>query len=302
MGTTAIARWSTPGSPSSSFRRSARSRWTATGWSSRSTARSSTTPRCATSSRALGHSFRSNSDTEVLLAGWRQWGAAAAAAPGRHVRLRDLGRRRTRTLFAARDRFGEKPLLYCGSARQRLAFGSDLIACEAMLGETRPVDPAALRALFTLAICAGALVDRARRSQASGRTLAEVRCARASRSSAGTTWRSAAPAGLQCATARPSGPARAVRRCGAARLVSDVPVGVFLSSGIDSALVAASVAASGARLKTFTVGFEGAGDYYEERPQAAAVARHLGADHTEIGVERRRASARCFDRVFTGAR
>ncbi len=69
-----------------------------------------------------------------------------------------------------------------------------------------------------------------------------------------------------------------------ARLVSDVPVGVFLSGGIDSALVAASVAASGARLKTFTVGFDGAGAYYEERPLAAKVARHLGAEHTELGI------------------
>jgi asparagine synthase (glutamine-hydrolysing) len=68
------------------------------------------------------------------------------------------------------------------------------------------------------------------------------------------------------------------------RLVSDVPVGVFLSSGIDSALVAASVARSGGDLKTFTVGFEGASGYYEERPQAAAVARYLGAEHTEIAV------------------
>ena len=66
--------------------------------------------------------------------------------------------------------------------------------------------------------------------------------------------------------------------------MSDVPVGVFLSGGIDSALVAASVAASGAKLKTFTVGFDGASAYYEERPDAAAVARHLGAEHTEIGV------------------
>ena len=55
----------------------------------------------------------------------------------------------TRTLHAARDRFGEKPLLYAEAGR-RLAFGTDLIACEAMLGETRPVDPAALRALFAL--------------------------------------------------------------------------------------------------------------------------------------------------------
>ena len=83
----------------------------------------------------------------------------------------------------------------------------------------------------------------------------------------------------------------------AARLVSDVPVGVFLSSGIDSALVAASVAASGASLKTFTVGFEGASDYYEERPQAAAVARHLRAEHTEIGVSAARVRE-VLDRVF----
>ncbi len=96
----------------------------------------------------LGHVFRSNSDTEVLLAGWRQWGvemlprlvgmfAFAIWDPA------------TRTLHAARDRFGEKPLLYAHSG-SRLAFGTDLLACEAMLGEMRPVDPAALRALFTL--------------------------------------------------------------------------------------------------------------------------------------------------------
>jgi asparagine synthase (glutamine-hydrolysing) len=70
-----------------------------------------------------------------------------------------------------------------------------------------------------------------------------------------------------------------------------------LSGGIDSALVSASVAASGARLKTFTVGFEGASAYYEERPLAAAVARHLGAEHNEIGVSGSRAGE-VLDRMF----
>src|SRR6476620_2046338 len=87
---------------------------------------------------ALGHEFRSNSDTEVILAGWRQW--------GEKLLPRTVGMfafaiwdTKTRTLFAARDRFGEKPFLYAASG-SRLAFGSDLIACERMLGETRPLD------------------------------------------------------------------------------------------------------------------------------------------------------------------
>ncbi len=96
----------------------------------------------------LGHSFKSNSDTEVLLAGWRQW--------GERLLPRLVGMfafaiwdQRQGVLFAARDRFGEKPFLYAADGK-RLAFGSDLIACEAMLGEKRPVDPAVLRAYFTL--------------------------------------------------------------------------------------------------------------------------------------------------------
>ena len=96
----------------------------------------------------FGHIFQTSSDTEVLLAGWRQWGPLLLP---RLVGMFAFAiwDPETRTLFAARDRFGEKPLLYT-SAGTRLAFGSDLIACEAMLGETRSVDPVALRAFFTL--------------------------------------------------------------------------------------------------------------------------------------------------------
>lgn len=243
---------------------------------------------------ALGHRFHSNSDTEVLLAGWRQW--------GEKLLPRLIGMfafaiwdSATRTLFAARDRFGEKPFIYCASGG-RLAFGSGLIACEAMLGETRSVDPAALRALFTL------------------RFVPEPwSIAQGVRKLSAGHWLKFGPQGLRVerwydlARQRQQAPTdnRAAERnvrqafdaAVQARLVSDVPVGVFLSSGIDSALVAASVAASGASLKTFTVGFEGASDYYEERPMAAAVARHLGADHTEIAVDAGRAG-QTLDRVF----
>lgn len=241
-----------------------------------------------------GHSFQSHSDTEVLLAGWQQWGADLLPRLNGMFAFA-IWDAEARTLFAARDRFGEKPLIYAQSG-DRLAFGTDLIACEAMLGEKRPVDPAALRALFTLRFVPEPWsIARGVRKLPAGHWLRfgprgllvepwyELRAAR-TRASMGTAD---VEAGLRQRLDA------AVR----ARLVSDVPVGVFLSSGIDSALVAASVAASGGRLKTFTVGFQGASDYYEERPMAAAVARHLGAEHTEIEVSGERVG-NVLDRVF----
>jgi len=242
----------------------------------------------------LGHAFRSHSDTEVLLAGWRQWGADLLP---RLVGMFAFAiwDPANRTLFAARDRFGEKPLLYAAEGR-RLAFGTDLIACEAMLGETRAVDPAALRALFALRFIPEPWsIAQGVRKLPAGHWLQFDAQGLAVR-----RWYDLAQASAAMSVADSEAEAGLRERFDAAvraRLVSDVPVGVFLSSGIDSSLVAASVAASGARLKTFTVGFEDASDYYEERPLAAALARHLGADHTEIAVDGRRVGD-VLDRVF----
>jgi len=241
-----------------------------------------------------GHSFRSQSDTEVLLAGWRQWGA------GLLPRLVGMFAfaiwdSEMRTLFAARDRFGEKPFLYAAS-KQRFAFGSDLIACEAMLGETRPVDPAALRALFTLRFTPEpwSIAQGVRKLPAGHFLSFNAQGLKVER------WYDLARASSQTQVNVEDAIPGLRQRFDAAvraRLVSDVPVGVFLSGGIDSALVAASAAGFRTRLKTFTVGFEGAGSYYEERPLAAAVARHLGSDHTEIGISADRAGE-ALDRVF----
>ena len=242
----------------------------------------------------LGHRFRSNSDTEVILAGWQEW--------GEHLLCRMVGMFafaiwdvRARTLFAARDRFGEKPFLYAASGR-RLAFGSDVIACEAMLGEARPLDATALQALFTLRfIPEPASIAVGIRKLPAGHWLRfdENGLAVAS-------WYNLArerPSQLPDDVAADTELRQRFDAAVAARLVADVPVGVFLSSGLNSSLVAASVAASGAKLKTFTVGFANQASYYEERPLAAALARHLGAEHTEITV-----SANCagdvLDRVF----
>lgn len=245
---------------------------------------------------SLGHSFLSHSDTEVLLAGWEQWGQGLLP---RLVGMFAFAiwNRRQRVLFAARDRFGEKPFLYAHSGK-RLAFGSDLVACEAMLGEQRPLDPHALNALFTLRFIPDPLTiatgvfklppgcwlrfDSKKLSVERWYDLARER---------------PAPVADDAETI-----AELRRRFDAAvtdRLVSDVPVGVFLSGGLDSALVAASVAAGKTKLKTFTVGFDGGANYYEERPLAAAVARHLGAEHTEIAVSAAHVGD-VLDSVFAG--
>ena len=122
---------------------------------------------------ALGHTFRSHSDTEVILAGWRQWGEALLP---RLVGMFAFAIWDTanRVLYAARDRFGEKPFLYSSSGRS-VAFGSDLIACEAMLGEQRPVDPAALSRLVHLAVHSGSGFDCGRRLQIAAGSSAALR-------------------------------------------------------------------------------------------------------------------------------
>jgi asparagine synthase (glutamine-hydrolysing) len=228
----------------------------------------------------LGHRFTSDSDTEVLLAGWRQW---------RHALLPKLNGMfafalwdpAPRELVLARDRFGKKPLIYRQSGT-RLAFASDLVAAEHLAG-AGAIDPAAIRWLFTLRY----IPEPATALQGFAK-LPPGHCAVHS------------PAGFRVdrwydlgAAEKPrfadeAEAARALRaRVEAAvadRLAADVPVGAFLSGGIDSAIVVAAMRKAASRVRTYTVGFEGVPDYYEERPAARQVADVLGTEHTEISV------------------
>ena len=245
---------------------------------------------------ALGCVFESRSDSEVLLAGWRHWGRDLLPRLNGMFAFA-LWMPEAKRLVLARDRMGKKPLLFRHDG-QRLAFASDLAALEA-LGEHRgEIDRAALGLLFSLrylpephAILAGieklppghfATFDDSGMVVERWYSLA--------------TERAAPPAGEAAAEA---GLRERFDAAVADRLVADVPLGVFLSGGIDSALVAASMAAGGAPVQSFTVGFEGAADYYEERPAARAIARHLGTEHTEIEVTPADALA-ALDGVFEG--
>jgi asparagine synthase (glutamine-hydrolysing) len=236
--------------------------------------------------RARGATFRSECDTEVLIEAWRAWGAGAF---DRFVgmfafALWDAGRGQ---LLLVRDRLGIKPLYYAFDDGL-LLFGSELRALRRHPAFRPEIDRGALGRFLQHGYWTGPeTVYAGARQLMPGDYLVWDE----GRIRTGTWWN---------LTEAPSAPPQTCfedavdelgRLLGDAveqRLVADVPLGAFLSGGIDSSAVVAlmSERASG-RVRTFSIGFREAA--YDEAPHAAAVARHLGTEHTELYVETKQA-------------
>jgi len=234
---------------------------------------------------AAGHRFRSRSDTEVLLASCAQWGIEEAVR--RFVGMFAIGiwDCDERRLVLVRDRLGVKPL-YWGRYGGRLFFASELDALRrdrhwsprlntAVLGNYLrygyvPGPESIYEGVFKLP--PGHILSC--RAGTEPEIEAYWRLEEAARAA---SWRGS---DAEAVEAFDSLAQDTVRR----RLVSDVPVGAFLSGGVDSAFVVATAsAASPAPLRTFTVGFSD--PRYDESERARVVARSLGAEHTELRVE-----------------
>ncbi len=243
--------------------------------------------------RAAGHEFASDTDTEVLLAGWAEWDAKLLPRLNGMFAFA-LWDAPKAELVLARDRFGQKPMFYRHDGT-RIAFASQLHALQ-RLSDSSAIDPAALRLYLALRYLPEpwSILDGVGK-------LPPGHIARFTGTGPSVTrWYDLAGARPARATDAAAARAGLVARFDAAvadRLVADVPVGAFLSGGIDSALVAASMVRASPQVRTFTVGFEGAAGYYEERPAARAMARHLGTAHCEIAVSAAE-TARVLDRVF----
>lgn len=223
---------------------------------------------------ARGHVFRSRSDTEVLLHGWKEWGVEM---PARLVGMFAfaLWDRGAGLLLLARDPLGEKPLHYAWLPDGHFAFASEIGGLTALRELPRRLDPVALDDFLAL----GYVPDPAtiyaaiRRLPPGHLMLVGLGEARA------TQQRFWAPP--RVADAADAGAAETLRRrldaAVRARMMADVPLGAFLSGGIDSGAVTSLAAlAAGQPLATFTMGFAGAAD---ERPDAAMVARRYGTRH-----------------------
>jgi len=246
---------------------------------------------------AAGHAFRGHSDTEVLLASVEEWGLVPALERCNGAFALALWDRRERRLRLARDRVGIKPL-YFGWVAGSFVFGSELKAIRACPGFHNPVSRDAVAALLRYdyvpspwcifedlyKLRPGTVLTATADFARTPRGDADVRAASA------PFW-SARERAAAAAEQRFDGDAeearaaldRLLRDAVASRTVADVPLGAFLSGGVDSSTVTALMQAQSSRpVRTFSIGFH-YGEY-DEAEYARAVAAHLGTDHTALYV------------------
>jgi asparagine synthase (glutamine-hydrolysing) len=237
---------------------------------------------------AAGHTFRGHSDTEVLLAAISAWGVEPALRRSNGMFAFALWDRTLQVLHLARDRLGEKPMYY-GWAGATFLFASELKALRAHPAFQAEVDRDAL-ALYLRHkyVPAPWSIYRGVRKLPPGTLLTLNPRARGQDADPRPYW--SAREVVETGGDRRLNPGEAVdeldhllRDSVRLRMVADVPLGAFLSGGIDSSTVVALMQAQSSRpVRTFTIGYDD--DDFDEAADALAVARHLGTQHTELYV------------------
>ena len=236
-----------------------------------------------------GVSWRGHSDTETILASIERWGVERALERFVGMFAIALWDRERSELTLVRDRLGIKPLFY-GFTSDGLVFGSELHALVAHPAFQQVVDRNALTLYLrynsipvphtiyrdTYKVLPGTLLrfrspDRASMEEAAYWSATDV-AVRGQRDLFAGSPEDAVDE-LE----------RLLREAVGARMLSDVPIGAFLSGGVDSSTVVALMQAQSERpVRTFSIGSPDAG--FDEAPQARMVAEHLGTDHTELYV------------------
>lgn len=243
---------------------------------------------------AAPQQWRGHSDTEILLAGFEQWGVQETLLQADGMFAFAAWSEADGLLYLARDRLGEKPL-YLGCFEGRLAFASEMRALHTLRRKRPQLDPAGIDSFLRFGYVRSdrpVLKDVAQLPP--GRLLTmqwpprEVPCLPALLSQARPYWLLSQAARQGLGATPPGSAAEAADKLESLlgesirqRMVADVPVGAFLSGGIDSSTVVALMQTRSTRaVKTFSIGF--AESAYNEAHHAKAVARHLQTDHTEF--------------------
>ncbi len=228
--------------------------------------------------------WRGSSDTEVILAAIECWGLDVALQKFEGMFAFALWDRKNSSLILARDRFGEKPL-YWGKFGNTLLFGSELKALKKHPAFMGAIDRSALSSFISYGYITGngSIYQGIERIPPGSTYIFE-----ADGSFASNKYWSSSDAALTAMNHAFEGSAldainkleslvtQSIRQ----QLLADVPVGAFLSGGIDSStIVALAQAQSSVPVKTFTIGFDEIG--FNEAPYADKIAKYLGTDHTE---------------------
>lgn len=236
--------------------------------------------------------WRGHSDTETLLAGIEAWGLEVALKKSIGMFAIVLWDKQTRTLTLARDRLGEKPLYYGwqGSGDERVfLFGSELKALKAHLAFFAEIDRGALCLLLRHNYIPAPYSIYQGIAKLEPGCLLSISLAQPE-PRIWKYWDAVEVARAGVAQPFSGTPEQAVdalevlaKDAVRQQMMADVPLGAFLSGGIDSSTVVALMQAQSSRpVKTFTIGFNEEG--YNEAVHAKAVARHLGTEHTELYV------------------
>ena len=232
---------------------------------------------------AKGHAFRSHSDTEVILAAYREWGTDCLSRLNGMFAFALYDSRR-RQLFIARDRAGEKPLFYAPT-HGALRFASELKGLMADPALPRRIDPEALDCYLAMGFVPGerSMLHGVKKLPPAHALVFDLNNGQS------RLWRYWELPQLSDSAAKGAADEAglldelealledAVRR----QLVADVPVGVLLSGGVDSSLVTAMAVRTAPKVKTFTIRFPGFGQY-DETEHARLIARHFGTEHVEL--------------------
>lgn len=230
---------------------------------------------------ALGHCFRGNSDSEVIVEAYRSWGLDCLDKFNGTFALA-IHDHKSKKVHFARDRAGEKPLFYM-QQQGAFFFSSELTALMEIAGCNRHIDPQGLVSYLTLGYTLGektlvkqakillpghwATFDLVSRALSIGRYWTLPKHLEPGKVNEPQSYEQELECLLEDAVHR--------------QLDCDVPTCILLSGGVDSSLLTALAARQASRIKTFTVRFPGH-PAFDETPMARLIADHFGTEHTEI--------------------
>lgn len=254
-------------------------------------------------SQGQAPAWRGHSDTETLLAAFDAWGVERTLQRVNGMFALALWDRQQQSLTLARDRLGEKPLFYGWQrrdGRSAFLFGSELKALREHPAFAAQVDRDAVCLLLrhncvpapysiyqgVAKLPAGHFLTLSEQHLKTGRLPSSVAywsLAEVARAGVANPWQGSDEEAVKELDGL-------LRSAIGRQMMADVPLGAFLSGGIDSStIVALMQAQSGRPVKTFSIGFDEA--VYNEAEHAKAVARHLGTEHTELYVQPQQALA-----------
>jgi len=220
-----------------------------------------------------GHHFSTRSDAETLVHGYEEFGIDGLLERIDGMYAFAIWDRSRGRMFLARDRFGEKPL-YIACEGATVLFGSQLLSVVAGLRETPPISAEALQLYWALHFVPGdgTIFQGVRRVRAGEAYEFDVASGKELR-----RWRYWALRERRQRRPQPGELSQLVAQAVKSRLIADVPVGVFLSGGLDSSLLASLAAQQVPGIQTFSIGFDS--PRHDESGYAWEVANYVGATH-----------------------